>query len=146
MKEEKKGVLKMMKLKNPEWDENEVIESVTRYLKVVEPCTGGIHLVPYRLVEIELNKGLYITILYEEYNINEYSNNECNINLWRVTKESIIDKFEDMKLEKFDDNKEYNIWPSDVEYLEQSEEYYYVVDLEIDTINTPFEGLEEIEG
>ena len=89
---------------------------------------------------------MYITILYEEYNINEYSNNECNINLWRVTKESIIDKFEDMKLEEFDDNKEYNIWPSDVEYLEQSEEYYYVVDLEIDTINTPFEGLEEIEG
>ena len=146
MKKEKKGVLKMMKLKNPEWDENEVIESITRYLKVVEPCTGGIYLVPYRLVEIELNKGIYITILYEEYNINEYSNNECNINLWRVTKESIIDKFEDMKLEEFDDNKEYDIWPSDVEYLEQSEEYYYVVDLEIDTINTTFEELEEFES
>ena len=136
----------MRNVKNPEWEDNEVIESVMREISVVEPCTVGIHLVPYRLVQIELNKGVYITILYEEYNIDEYSNNECNINLWRVTKEPIIDKFEDMKLEEFDDEKEYDIWPSGVEYLEQSEEYYYVVDLEIDTINTTFEELEEFES
>ena len=136
----------MRDVKNPEWEDNEVIESVMREISVVEPCTGGIHLVPYRLVQIELNKGVYITILYEEYNINESAEHRWNIDLWRVTREPIIDKFEDMKLEEFDDDKEYDIWPSGVEYLEQSEEYYYVVDLEIDTINTPFEGLEEIEG
>lgn len=136
----------MRNVKNPEWEDNEVIESVMREISVVEPCTGGIHLVPYRLVQIELNKGIYITILYEEYNINESAEHRWNIDLWRVTREPIIDKFEDMKLEEFDDDKEYDIWPSDVEYLEQSEEYYYVVDLEIDTINTTFEELEEFES
>ena len=136
----------MRDVKNPEWEDNEVIESVMREISVVEPCTGGIHLVPYRLVQIELNKGVYITILYEEYNINESAEHRWNIDLWRVTREPIIDKFEDMKLEEFDDDKEYVIWPSDVEYLEQSEEYYYVVDLEIDTINTTFEELEEFES
>lgn len=136
----------MRSVKNPEWEDNEVIESVMREISVVEPCTGGIHLVPYRLVQIELNKGVYITILYEEYNINESAEHRWNIDLWRVTREPIIDKFEDMKLEEFDDDKEYDIWPSDVEYLEQSEEYYHVVDLEIDTINTTFEELEEFES
>ena len=136
----------MRNVKNPEWEDNEVIESVMREISVVEPCTGGIHLVPYRLVQIELNKGVYITILYEEYNINESAEHRWNIDLWRVTREPIIDKFEDMKLEEFDDDKEYDIWPSDVKYLEQSEEYYHVVDLEIDTINTTFEELEEFES
>ena len=136
----------MRNVKNPEWEDNEVIESVMREISVVEPCTGGIHLVPYTLVQIELNKGIYITILYEEYNINESAEHRWNIDLWRVTREPIIDKFEDMKLEEFDDEKEYDIWPSGVEYLEQSEEYYYVVDLEIDTINTTFEELEEFES
>ena len=136
----------MRNVKNPEWEDNEVIESVMREISVVEPCTGGIHLVPYRLVQIELNKGVYITILYEEYNIDESAEHRWNIDLWRVTREPIIDKFEDMKLEEFDDEKEYDIWPSGVEYLEQSEEYYHVVDLEIDTINTTFEELEEFES
>lgn len=136
----------MRNVKNPEWEDNEVIESVMREISVVEPCTGGIHLVPYRLVQIELNKGVYITILYEEYNINESAEHRWNIDLWRVTREPIIDKFEDMKLEEFDDDKEYDIWPYGVEYLEQSEEYYHVVDLEIDTINTTFEELEEFES
>jgi len=136
----------MRNVKNPEWEDNEVIESVMREISVVEPCTCGIHLVPYRLVQIELNKGVYITILYEEYNINESAEHRWNIDLWRVTREPIIDKFEDMKLEEFDDDKEYDIWPSGVEYLEQSEEYYYVIDLEIDTINTTFEELEEFES
>lgn len=136
----------MRNVKNPEWEDNEVIESVMREISVVEPCTGGIHLVPYRLVQIELNKGVYITILYEEYNINESAEHRWNIDLWRVTREPIIDKFEDMKLEEFDDDKEYDIWPSGVEYLEQSEGYYHVVDLEIDTINTTFEELEEFES
>ena len=136
----------MRDVKNPEWEDNQVIESVMREISVVEPCTGGIHLVPYRLVQIELNKGVYITILYEEYNINESAEHRWNIDLWRVTREPIIDKFEDMKLEEFDDEKEYDIWPSGVEYLEQSEEYYYVVDLEIDTINTTFEEIEEFES
>ena len=87
----------MRDVKNPEWEDNEVIESVMREISVVEPCTGGIHLVPYRLVQIELNKGVYITILYEEYNINESAEHRWNIDLWRVTREPIIDKFEDMK-------------------------------------------------
>jgi len=129
----------MGNLKNEMFDENEVIESVVRELSVVEPCTGGIHLVPYTIVEIELNKGVFISILYEEYSMYESAGHKWNIDLWRVTKEPIIDKFEDMKLEEFDDEKEYDIWPKDVEYLEKSKEYYSIIDLEIDTLQTTYE-------
>jgi len=113
------------------FDDYEVIEEIERVIKVIKPDTQI--LVPYRVLQCLLKNGIYINILFEEYNIEEPSNSENNIKLWRVTEEPIIDKFEDEKLEDYDSGKKYEIWPTGVDYLEQSEEYYDAVDYDIDT-------------
>ena len=113
------------------FDDYEVIEEIEKIIKVVKSDTHI--LVPYRVLQCLLKNGTYISILFEEYNIEEPSNSENNIKLWRVTEEPIIDKFEDEKLEDYDSGKKYEIWPTGVNYLEQSKECCYAVDYDIDT-------------
>lgn len=107
--------------------ESEAIEFVSKDINVVH----GPSLIydnvdtTIEVVEMKLNTGEYLIVLAGVYDSDKKPASPDNIDFWRVSSKSIIDKFKDIKY------NEVVTWPES-EYIENKEDYSKVVESELE--------------